>query len=174
MLSATNRNIEESLKNDEFRSDLYYRLNVITIRIPPLRARTDDITLLANHYLQHFRERNKKDIREIDPEALKALKSYDWPGNVRELENVMERAVILCPHDTINVYCLPKKMQMITGEEYTEVREFNLPEIEKRTIIKALDKTSWNQSRAAALLGISRKQLRTKMKNLELLPVSEK
>jgi len=174
VLSATNRNIEESLKNDEFRSDLYYRLNVITIRIPPLRARTDDITLLANHYLQHFRERNKKDIREIDPEALKALKSYDWPGNVRELENVMERAVILCPHDTINVYCLPKKMQMITGEEYTEVREFNLPEIEKRTIIKALDKTSWNQSRAAALLGISRKQLRTKMKNLELLPVSEK
>ena len=174
VLSATNRNIEESLRNGEFRSDLYYRLNVITIRIPPLRARTDDITLLANHYLQHFREINKKDIREIDPEALKALKSYDWPGNVRELENVMERAVILCPHDTINVYCLPKKMQMITGEEYTEVREFNLPEIEKRTIIKALDKTSWNQSRAAALLGISRKQLRTKMKNLELLPVSEK
>ena len=174
VLSATNRNIEESLRNDEFRSDLYYRLNVITIRIPPLRARTDDITLLANHYLQHFRERNKKDIREIDPEALKALKSYDWPGNVRELENVMERAVILCPHDTINVHCLPKKMQMITGEEFTEVREFNLPEIEKRTIIKALDKTSWNQSRAAALLGISRKQLRTKMKNLELLPASEK
>ena len=174
VLSATNRNIEESLRNDEFRSDLYYRLNVITIRIPPLRARTDDITLLANHYLQHFRERNKKDIREIDPEALKALKSYDWPVNVRELENVMERAVILCPHDTINVHCLPKKMQMITGEEFTEVREFNLPEIEKRTIIKALDKTSWNQSRAAALLGISRKQLRTKMKNLELLPASEK
>jgi DNA-binding NtrC family response regulator len=174
VLSATNRNIEDSLKNDEFRSDLYYRLNVITIRIPPLRDRIDDISLLANHYLQHFREKNKKDIREIDHEAMTALKSYDWPGNVRELENVMERAVILCPHDTINVHCLPKKMQMLAGEEYTEIKEFNLPEIEKRTIIRALDKTSWNQSRAAALLGISRKQLRTKMKNLDLLRTSEK
>jgi DNA-binding NtrC family response regulator len=174
VLSATNRNIEDSLKNDEFRSDLYYRLNVITIRIPPLRDRIDDISLLANHYLQHFREKNKKDIREIDHEAMTALKSYDWPGNVRELENVMERAVILCPHDTINVHCLPKKMKMLAGEEYTEIKEFNLPEIEKRTIIRALDKTSWNQSKAAALLGISRKQLRTKMKNLDLLRTSEK
>jgi DNA-binding NtrC family response regulator len=174
VLSATNRNIEDSLENDEFRSDLYYRLNVITIRIPPLRDRIDDISLLANHYLQHFREKNKKDIREVDHEAMTALKSYDWPGNVRELENVMERAVILCPHDTINVHCLPKKMQILAGEEYTEAKEFNLPEIEKRTIIRALDKTSWNQSRAAALLGISRKQLRTKMKNLDLLPASGK
>lgn len=174
VLSATNRNIEESLKNDEFRADLYYRLNVISIRIPPLRERMEDLPLLANHYLQHFREKNKKDIREIDHEALIALKSYDWPGNVRELENVIERAVILCPHDTINLECLPKKMQILVGEKYTEVKEFNLPEIEKRTIIKALDKTSWNQSKAAELLGISRKQLRTKMKNLELLPASEK
>jgi len=173
VLSATNRNIEEALHNDEFRSDLYYRLNVITIRIPPLRKRLDDIPLLANHYLQHFREKNKKDIRAIDQEVLAALKNYDWPGNVRELENIMERAVILCTHDTINLECLPRKMQILTGEDYPEAREFNLPEIEKRTIIKALDKTAWNQSRAAGLLGISRKQLRTKMKNLELLPASE-
>jgi len=174
VLSATNRNIEKALQNDEFRPDLYYRLNVITIRIPPLRKRMDDIPLLANHCLEHFREKNKKDIREIEQQALAALMSYDWPGNVRELENVMERAVILCPHDTINVECLPKKMQMLAGEEYPVVKEFNLPEIEKRTIIKALDKASWNQSRAAGLLGISRKQLRTKMKNLELLPAAEK
>jgi two-component system response regulator HydG/two-component system response regulator AtoC len=173
VLSATNRNIEEALHNDEFRSDLYYRLNVITIRIPPLRERLDDIPLLANHYLQHFTEKNKKDIREIDQEVLAALKNYDWPGNVRELENVMERAVILCVHDTVNLECLPKKMKLLAGTEFPEVKEFNLPEIEKRTIIKALDKTSWNQSRAAGLLGISRKQLRTKMKNLELLPASE-
>jgi two-component system response regulator AtoC len=170
VLSATNRNIEESLHNEEFRSDLYYRLNVITIRIPPLRKRMDDIPLLANHYLEHFREKNKKQIREIEQEALSALMSYDWPGNVRELENVMERAVILCPHDTITIECLPKKMKEYAGEEYQEVKEFNLPEIERRTIVKALDKTAWNQSKAAGLLGISRKQLRTKMKNLELLP----
>jgi two-component system response regulator HydG/two-component system response regulator AtoC len=174
VLSATNRNIEESLQKDEFRSDLYYRLNVITIRIPPLRDRIDDIPILANHYLKYFRLKNKKEIREIAPEALTALKSYDWPGNVRELENVMERAVILCQVDTINLESLPKKIKMLAGEEYPEIKEFNLPEIEKRTIIKALDKTSWNQSRAAGLLGISRKQLRTKMKNLGLLPVTEK
>ena len=174
VLSATNRNIEKALENDDFRPDLYYRLNVITIRIPPLRERVDDIPLLANNCLEHFREKNKKDIREIEQQALAVLMSYDWPGNVRELENVMERAVILCPHDTINMECLPKKMRMLAGEQYPESKEFNLPEIEKRTIIKALDKTSWNQSKAAALLGISRKQLRTKMKNLELLSASER
>ena len=174
VLSATNRDIEASLENDEFRSDLFYRLNVISIRIPPLRERMDDIPLLANHYLKHFREKNKKDIREIDNDVLSALQSYDWPGNVRELENVMERAVILCQFDTINIECLPRKMKEFAGEEYPEVKELNLPEIEKRTIIKALDKTSWNQSRAAGLLGISRKQLRTKMKNLNLLPAAEK
>ena len=174
VLSATNRDIEGSLENGDFRADLFYRLNVIAIRIPPLRERVADIPILANHYLVHFREKNKKEIREIDLEAQAALNSYDWPGNVRELENVMERAVILCPHDTINVECLPKKMQTPTGQEYQEAKEFNLPEIEKRTIIRALDKASWNQSRAAELLGISRKQLRTKMKNLDLLPAAEK
>jgi two-component system response regulator HydG/two-component system response regulator AtoC len=170
VLSATNRDIEASLENGDFRPDLFYRLNVIAIRIPPLRERLDDIPLLANHYLEYFREKNKKAIREIDHEAMNALKSYDWPGNVRELENVMERAVILCQYDTISIECLPKKMGMLGQAEYQEAREFNLPEIEKRTIVKALNTTSWNQSKAADLLGISRKQLRTKMKNLELLP----
>jgi two-component system response regulator HydG/two-component system response regulator AtoC len=174
VLSATNRDIETSLESGEFRSDLFYRLNVISIRIPPLRERLDDIPLLANHYFEYFRQKNKKDIREIDREAMDALKNYEWPGNVRELENVMERAIILCQHDTINIECLPKKMKVFAGDEYPEAREFNLPEIEKRTIVKALDKASWNQSKAARLLGISRKQLRTKMKNLDLLPAVEK
>jgi DNA-binding NtrC family response regulator len=174
VLSATNRNIESSLESGEFRADLFYRLNVITIQIPPLRERLDDIPLLANHYFEYFRKKNKKDIHEIDQDAMNALMSYDWPGNVRELENMMERAVILCQFDTINIECLPKKMKMFAGEEYPEVKEFNLPEIEKRTIVKALDKASWNQSKAARLLGISRKQLRTKMKNLDLLPAAEK
>jgi len=173
VLSATNRDIEASLGNNEFRSDLFYRLNVISIRLPPLRERIDDIPILANHYLTHFREKNKKGILEIDREAMNALMNYDWPGNVRELENIMERAVILCPYDTINVECLPKKMKILTQEEYPGERELNLPELEKRTIIKALDKTYWNQSKAAGLLGISRKQLRTKMKNHGLLPAAD-
>jgi len=142
---------------------------VITIHIPPLRERTEDIPLLAKHYLDHFNAKNKKDIRGFEPDVLEALQRYEWPGNVRELENVVERAVILCSYDTINMEGLPCKLKISSDEVCGKTDEFNLPEIEKRIITKALDATSWNQSRAALLLGISRKQLRTKMKNLNLM-----
>ena len=100
---------------------------------------------------------------------MEILQNYEWPGNVRELENVVERAVILCSYDSINVECLPCKLKILEEEMCDKSQEFNLPEMEKRIIRKALDTTSWNQSKAAVLLGISRKQLRTKMKNLDLL-----
>jgi two-component system response regulator HydG/two-component system response regulator AtoC len=169
IVSATNRDIEKDVDSGEFRSDLYYRLNVITLNMPALKERKGDIPLLAQHYLDHFCSKNKKEIRTIDNEVIDILQNYDWPGNVRELENVMERAVILCPYDSINVECLPCKLKAMIGEECTELDELNLPEMEKRIIKKALDKTFWNQSSAAVILGISRKQLRTKMKNLGLL-----
>ena len=169
VLSATNRDLETEVERGEFRSDLFYRLNVITIRIPPLRERTEDIPLLAQHYLNHFNTKNKKDIRAFEPDVLDVLQNYEWPGNVRELENVVERAVILCSYDSINIECLPCKLKVINDEVCRRPDEFNLLEIEKRIITKALDSTSWNQSRAAVLLGISRKQLRTKMKNLGLM-----
>lgn len=169
VISATNRNIEEAVETGEFRADLYYRLNVITIHLPPLRKRDGDIPLLASHYLDHFRKKNKKNIYQIDQEAMSVLTNYDWPGNVREFENVMERAVILCPYETINVECLPRKLLFSEENEPSKQQKFNLPEMEKQIILKALDKTSWNQSQAAQLLGISRKQLRTKMKNIGLL-----
>ncbi len=169
VLSATNRDIEADVEGGEFRADLFYRLNVITIRIPPLRERKEDIPLLARYYLEHFNRKNKKDIREFDADVLEVMKNYEWPGNVRELENVVERAVILCAYDSVNVECLPCKLRLLEEEMCDEAREFNLPEMEKRIISRALDATSWNQSRAAVLLGISRKQLRTKMKNLGLL-----
>ena len=95
--------------------------------------------------------------------------NHDWPGNVRELENLIERSVILCPYDQINTECLPKKLKVMGDEECENTDSLNLPDIERRIILKALDRTSWNQSKAAVLLGISRKQLRTKMKNLGLL-----
>ena len=169
IISATNRDIEKDVDSGEFRGDLYYRLNVITINMPPLRERQGDIPLLADYYLDHFCRKNKKEIRGIDSEVIDILQNYEWQGNVRELENVMERAVILCPYDSINVECLPCKLKDMNGEDCTELDELNLPEMEKRIIKKALDKTSWNQSTAAVILGISRKQLRTKMKNLGLL-----
>ncbi len=168
VLSATNRDIEADVEKGEFRADLYYRLNVITIRMPPLRDRKDDIPLIATHYLRYFCKKNKKEINGFEQDVMNTLVSYDWPGNVRELENVIERAVILCPYDSINIECLPRKLNVEEGE-CVKAQELNLPEMEKRIIVKALDRTSWNQSQAAILLGISRKQLRTKMKNLGLL-----
>ncbi len=97
------------------------------------------------------------------------LTNYDWSGNVRELENLIERAVILCPYDQINIECLPRKLREKDYDELVRNEDLNLMEMEKRIIMKALDKTSWNQSQAAKLLGITRKQLRTKMKNFSLL-----
>ncbi len=170
ILSATNREIEAEVEKGEFRADLFYRLNVITIRIPPLRKRPEDIPLLAHHYLDHFNRKNKKNIRGFDPEVMQVMQAYGWPGNVRELENVVERSVILCAFDTINIECLPCKLKIMEDETCDKPHEFNLPEMEKRIIRRALDTTSWNQSRAAVLLGISRKRLRTKMKNHGLLP----
>jgi len=169
IVSATNRDIEKEVEEGSFRADLYYRLNVITIRMPPLRERCGDVELLAEHYLNHFNWKNKKVIKGIDREVLRIFTAYDWPGNVRELENVMERAVILCPFDTINIECLPQKMKCIHESNRLNLQGLTLPEMERKIIMNALDLTSWNQSRAAATLGISRKQLRTKMKNHGLL-----
>ncbi len=171
IIAATNRDLEDAVQKGEFRSDLYYRLNVITISMPPLRERKDDIPLLAEHFLKEFARKNKKEIAGIDDEVMKIFLNYDWPGNVRELENIIERAVILCPYDIITVECLPNKLRIMIEEQEKNNDTFNLAEIEKRIILKALNKTGWNQSKAAELLGISRKQLRTKLKNLGLLAV---
>ncbi len=169
VIAATNRNIEEDVQKGNFRADLYYRLNVITVRMPPLRERKDDILPLANHFLRTLCKKNKKQICGLESDVVQTLKEYDWPGNVRELENLIERAMILCPYDRINRECLPKKLRTLQEEERLDSGELNLPQMEKQIIRKALDKTAWNQSQAAMLLGISRKQLRTKMKNLGLL-----
>ncbi len=169
ILAATNMNIEEAVEKGAFRSDLYYRLNVITISVPPLRDRKEDVPLLASHFLEVFNKKNNKNIQGIEEAAMDILCNYDWPGNVRELENTIERAVILCSYDYINTDCIPHKLR--TSESDTQEHgQFNLPEIEKRVIQKALNASYWNQTKAAELLGISRKQLRTKMKNLGLSP----
>jgi two-component system response regulator HydG/two-component system response regulator AtoC len=170
VLAATNQNIEEAVEKGEFRADLYYRLNVITLNMPALRQRRDDIPMLAEHFLEVFCKKNRKEIKGFDPQAMEALLRYDWPGNVRELENVIERAVILCGTEQICLDDLPRKMRVLEDEaQLDRGDEFNLLEIERRVIQRALDRTGWNQSQAARLLGVSRKQLRTKMKNLGLM-----
>ncbi len=171
IIAATNRDLEDAVKRGDFRADLFYRLNVITIYIPPLRERKEDIPILATHFLGLYEKKTGKDIKGFEPEVMHILTDYDWPGNVRELENMIERAVILCNYDHITRECLPQKLLKtldnglaVTGDP----DNLNLIEIEKKLILSALNKTSWNQSMASRLLGISRKQLRTKMKNLRI------
>jgi DNA-binding NtrC family response regulator len=169
IIAATNQDLESWIKKGTFREDLFFRLHVVTIYIPSLRERKEDIPLLVNHFLQKFNALNRKAISSFDDEVLKALMEYDWPGNVRELENAIERAVVLCPTDTINLKYLPKVIREIYASDTYGNGELNLVEVEKRLLLKALEKASWNQTKAAEILGISRKQLRTKMKHHGLL-----
>ncbi len=172
--AATNRDLEAEVKRGNFREDLFYRLNVVAIHIPPLRERREDIPLLANHFVDRFNKANNKTISSLDSDVLAVLMEYEWPGNVRELENVMERAVVLCPSDAITVNYLPKSLRTLHTADRRTSDGLNLMETEKRLILKVLEKTSWNQTRAAELLGITRKQLRTKMKNHNLLSSEDK
>ena len=169
IIAATNKDLDQELLHKNFREDLYYRLNVVTIKMPPLRERRDDIPLLANHFLEKLDQVEGKMIKGLEESVLNAFLAYDWPGNVRELQNIVERAYILCPNITISPKYLPAKLQDKAAPDRVNFDEMNLIETEKRLVIKALNNTDWNQSKAADVLGISRKQLRTKMKNLGLL-----
>ncbi len=169
IIAATNKDLDQELLHKNFREDLYYRLNVVTIKMPPLRERRDDIPLLANHFLEKLDQVEGKMIKGLEESVLNAFLAYDWPGNVRELQNIVERAYILCPNITISPKYLPAKLQDKAAPDRVNFDEMNLLETEKRLVIKALNNTDWNQSKAADVLGISRKQLRTKMKNLGLL-----
>jgi two-component system response regulator AtoC len=161
VIAATNQPLDPLVKNGKFREDLFDRLNVVSITLPPLREKKEDIPLLANHFLQKFSEENHKNISHISPEALEILIQYSWPGNVRELEHTIERAVILSPHPII----LPEDLQRKIFEEVKGVEilfsEESLPlkEIEKRYILKVLQETKGNKKKAAEILGIDRTTL---------------
>ena len=170
IIAATNKDIEEEIQQKRFREDLFYRLNVVTIKMPPLRERKEDIPLLANHFLDRLNQIEGKLINGFEDNVMAALMMHDWPGNVRELENVVERAYVLCPNITINLKYLPERLISMAEGNRESLDQMNLLETEKRLIVKALNGTSWNQSRAAEVLGITRKQLRTKMQRHNLLP----
>ncbi len=168
IIAATNRDLDAEVKRGSFREDLFFRLNVVRFVIPPLRDRKDDIPVLAAHFLSKYAAANSKTITGIDNEVIDAFMRYDWPGNVRELENAIERAVVLCPAGTITISYLPKAIRELRGPSGGD--GLNLAETERRLLTNALEKTSWNQTKAAEVLGISRKQLRTKMRHHRLLP----
>jgi DNA-binding NtrC family response regulator len=170
IIAATNLDLDAEIQRGNFREDLFFRLNVVRISVPPLRGRKDDIPILAAHFLAKYAAANTKVITSIDSDVIEALLRYDWPGNVRELENAIERAVVLCPSGTITMPFLPRAIRELRVTRTDSGEELNLVETEKRLLLRALEKTAWNQTRAADVLGISRKQLRTKMKHHGLLP----
>ncbi|MBI5633754.1 MAG: sigma-54-dependent Fis family transcriptional regulator, partial [Nitrospirae bacterium] len=170
IVAATNKNLEQEVRDKRFREDLFYRLNVVTVTMPALRERKDDIPLLANHFLERLNQIEGKLITGFDDSVITAFLCYAWPGNVRELENVIERAYVLCPNITISPKYLPEKIVHLADEQRESLDQMNLLDTEKKLIVKALNGSDWNQSKAAEVLGITRKQLRTKMQRHNLLP----
>jgi transcriptional regulator with GAF, ATPase, and Fis domain len=175
MIAATNRNLEEAIRRGTFREDLYYRLNVVTISLPPLRERKEDIPPLLDHFLRKYSRENNRETVALSKEAKERLMNYHYPGNIRELENIIERAVILCRGNTVTTQDLPLNLQESEGEESLKrARESGrslpevLEEIEKHRITQALQKSGGVQTKAADELGISERVLRYKMKKHKL------
>ncbi|NCG22420.1 MAG: response regulator [Rhodobacterales bacterium] len=178
VVAATNIDLHQAVASGAFREDLFYRLNVIPIHLPPLRERADDIPLLVEHFLKRFNARLDKQVRRVDPEALAALLEHHWPGNIRELENLMERTVLLAEKDTIGIANLPglrgrrtvnsphdASLDGLGLKEYVRVHTAKL---ERTRIQRVLETEEGNVTRAARRLGISRKSLQTKMKDYGL------
>jgi Nif-specific regulatory protein len=161
VITATHRNLEEMIQQNAFREDLYYRLNVFPIHIPPLRERKSDITLLADHFAEKYSTKNNKVIRRISTPAIELLSSYHWPGNVRELENCIERAVLLSTDGVIHGHLMPPTLQsaestntLLQGTLEEEIERF-----EKEIILDALKSSKGNAARAARILGLTERKI---------------
>jgi len=174
IVAATNVNLQQAVKEGRFREDLFYRLNVITIELPPLRNRKEDIPLLANHYLKHYAEENGFPLLELAPDTLRILMDYDWPGNVRELENSMERGVVLANGPALLPEFLPAQLRGNTYsttllEEKPDASLFDVIEdIERRIIADRLERCNWNQTEASEYFRIPLSTLNQKIKRLSI------
>jgi DNA-binding NtrC family response regulator len=181
LITATNKDLERMVADGEFRDDLYYRINIFPIEIPPLKERQDDIPLLACHFLQRFNEDMQHPAREISSAAMNLLMNHDWPGNVRELENVIERAVILAAGDVIRQGHLVNILDMLpqsgldaprTSEELKQIkkvaRQKSVEDIEKQFVLGALKRNGWNVTRAAADTGMQRSNFQTMMAKYDI------
>jgi two-component system response regulator HydG len=168
VIAASNKDLEREVKEGRFREDLFYRLNVVPVFLPPLRERKEDIPELAAHFFAVYQEKNRKDLKDISGKVMDLLMRYDWPGNIRELENCVERAVILARGEVIAPADLPLPIQSLSKDR--EIQGLNLPsgislqEVEKALILKTLEDTGGNRSRAAEILGINRRTLQNKLK----------
>ena len=178
ILAATNKDLGQMVADGQFREDLFYRLNVVNLHIPPLAERTDDIAALAQHFINHYAGRNRKPIKGFTPRAMDDLLKYPWPGNVRELENAVERAVILSPGEYITEKDLPLNISQNSGGPHPQAatqtgaagadQGGSLDQMEKSAIAGALERAKGNKSEAARLLGITRRTLYNKLEKYGL------
>jgi len=170
LICATNIDLDTALREGKLREDLYFRINTITMRVPPLRERTEDIPLLCDFFLEKFRQRYQKHVKSLAPSVYHLLIRNRWPGNVRELENAIERAVLVAKGSEIAVADLPESIR----EESTTSTDFVIPphrtlaEIEKMAILQTLQRTNWNKQEAAQILGLYRPTLYSKMKKHDI------
>ena len=164
LISSTNREPEAAVRDGSLRQDLYFRINTVTVELPPLRERTQDIPLLAKGFLDRFVLKHNRPIEGIDPEAFRRLLSYMWPGNVRELEHVIERAVLVARGRDVTVADLPEALNAGVPLLSSAPPSGSLEEIERLSIVRALETTGWNKQAAAALLGLRRPTLYSKMR----------
>ena len=169
ILAATNRDLAAEVKAGRFREDLYYRLNVVTLSVPPLRERREDIPLLVAHFVRKFAEKNRRTVDTVTPRCMELLVSYGWPGNVRELENAIERGVILMRGDQLSEKSLPLPIQRQEAAGGGLIAPpASLQEAERLLILQTLEETGGNKSEAARRLGITRKTLQNKLQRYDL------
>jgi DNA-binding NtrC family response regulator len=171
VVAATNKNLEQEVKHGKFRDDLYYRLNVLPISLPPLRARSEDIPRLVHYFIDGYNTEFRKRVRRVAPETMKRLQSYGWPGNIRELRNAIERAMLLVEGDELT----DKDFPLTTGAAPRLTETVQLPahgidleQLERSLVVQALERSGWNQTRAASLLGVNRDQIRYRIEKFKL------
>ena len=171
VVAATNRSLQEVVKKGQFREDLFYRLNVMSVPLPPLRERKVDIVPLINHYIDIFNTEFRKKIRGVSPTTMTALESYRWRGNVRELRNAVERAMLLADGNELNESHFPM-LTATEGELSTAmglpIEGINLDALERSLVVQALERSGWNQTKAATLLGLNRDQIRYRIEKFDL------
>lgn len=172
LICATNKDLLLEVKAGKFREDLYYRINVILLKAPPLRERLDDIPLLAEHFLNYFSKENNKEIASITPQAMAILKKYEWPGNIRELRNVIERMVVLAKSNVLDVNDIPEDLHsgdpLLQGRSMESPQSSDLASLEKTAILNILKTLNGNKSNAAKKLGISRRTLYRKLEEYNI------
>jgi DNA-binding NtrC family response regulator len=171
IIAATHRDLRNAIRQGQFREDLYYRLNVLPIVLPPLRSRADDIPSLVHYFVDVYNTEFRKRVRSVSPDAMKRLQAYGWPGNIRELRNAVERSMLLAEGDELTADLFPVASggtPKLTEGVDLPATGIDLEQLERSLVVQALERSGWNQTRAAVLLGLNRDQIRYRIEKFKL------